>query len=150
VPVGRGDPTVATHLQIGEVARRAGVTIRTIRFYEEKGLLTAASATSGGIRLYTERDVNRLLFVRRLKILGLSIDQIKECLGTISDGSTRRVRVENTVELLTMQREKIDEQISALKGIRGEIDASLEKVRGCLRCTRASCPEQCTSRNLVL
>ena len=145
-----GDAGHAPHLQIGEVARRAGVSVRTVRFYEEKGLLTATGTTSGGMRLYAERDVNRLLFVRRLKILGLSIEEIRACLGALPPESTRREKIERTVELLTMQRDKIDEQIASLKSIKEEIDASLETVAGCLTCARPLCPEQCPSRRLIL
>ena len=101
-----GENNLTSQLQIGEVARRAGVSIRTVRFYEEKSLFSATSTTSGGIRLYTARDVNRLVFIRRLKLLGLSIQEIKACLGTITADSSRQAKIERTIELLTMQREK--------------------------------------------
>ncbi|HEY9594764.1 MAG TPA: MerR family transcriptional regulator [Spirochaetia bacterium] len=137
-------------LQIGEVARQAGVSIRTVRFYEEKGLLAATSTTSGGIRLYTARDVNRLVFIRRLKVLGLSIEEIRECLGTIPADANHRTRIARTIELLTMQREKIEEQIANLQGVREEIELSLAKMDGCLACRNTLCPEQCTNQQHIL
>ena len=137
----RKESDSAPLLQIGEVARRAGVSIRTVRFYEEKGLCSPASCTSGGIRLYTVRDVNRLIVIKRLKMGGLSIGDIKLCLGAIGADSTRNARIERTIELLTLQKEKVEERISLLKGVKGEIEASLETVRGCLRCTAETCPE---------
>ncbi|HEY5639456.1 MAG TPA: MerR family transcriptional regulator [Dehalococcoidia bacterium] len=66
-------------LQIGEVAERTGVTQRTLRFYEEKGLLRPPSRMEGGFRLYSEDDVKRVKHIRRLQdLLGVSLADIKE------------------------------------------------------------------------
>ena len=72
-----------TGLRIGELARRVGTTTRTIRYYEEIGLLpTAGERESGRHRLYTERDVERLREALRLKeLLGVSLDELKELLA---------------------------------------------------------------------
>ena len=67
------------YLQIGEVAERTGVTQRTLRFYEEKGLLRPPSRMDGGFRLYSEDDVKRVEMVRRLQdLLGVTLADIKE------------------------------------------------------------------------
>ena len=67
------------YLQIGEVAERTGVTQRTLRFYEEKGLLRPPSRMDGGFRLYSEDDVKRVEQVRRLQdLLGVTLAEIKE------------------------------------------------------------------------
>ncbi len=67
------------YLQIGEVAGRTGVTQRTLRFYEEKGLLRPPSRMDGGFRLYSEEDVKRVAHIRRLQnLLGLTLAEIKE------------------------------------------------------------------------
>ncbi|MEE8419228.1 MAG: MerR family transcriptional regulator, partial [Dehalococcoidales bacterium] len=89
------------------MARRASVSIRTVRFYEEKGLLEPSAYTSGGIRLYTARDVNRLIFVRRLTTLGMTLEEVKTCLGERPEGPDRKPRVERTLELLRMQKEMV-------------------------------------------
>ncbi len=66
-------------LQIGEVAERTGVTQRTLRFYEEKGLLRPPSRMDGGFRLYSESDVKRVEQIRRLQdLLGISLADIKD------------------------------------------------------------------------
>lgn len=71
----RQDP----YLQIGEVAERTGVTQRTLRFYEEKGLLKPPSRMDGGFRLYSEADVKRVKQIRRLQdLLGVALADIKE------------------------------------------------------------------------
>src|SRR5207245_6594349 len=80
---GEGKSTVpdgdeADH-QIGEVAERTGVTQRTLRFYEEKGLLRPPSRMVGGFRLYSEQDVKRVEHIRRLQdLLGVALAEIKE------------------------------------------------------------------------
>lgn len=139
-----------TLLQIGELAKKAKVSIRTVRFYEEKGLMQHSNTTSGGIRLYTDRDVNRLVFIRRLKLLGLSIDEIKMCLGTFNPDDVRQVRVEHTLELLNLQKQKIAEEMSRLQEIQAEIDDTLKKVSKCRVCGAPTCPETCANYGRIL
>lgn len=64
--------------QIGEVAERAGLSLRTVRYYEEVGLVVPSTRTSGGFRLYSERDLERLLLVKRMKGLRLSLEEMRE------------------------------------------------------------------------
>ncbi len=67
------------YLQIGEVAERTGVTQRTLRFYEEKGLLKPPSRMEGGFRLYSEEDVRRVEQIKKLQnLLGVTLAEIKE------------------------------------------------------------------------
>lgn len=67
------------YLQIGEVADRTGVTQRTLRFYEERGLLKPPSRMDGGFRLYSETDVGRVEQIKRMQsLLGLTLAEIKE------------------------------------------------------------------------
>ena len=68
-----------TLLQIGEVADRTGVTQRTLRFYEERGLLKPPTRMDGGFRLYSEDDVQRVEQIKRLQdLLGLTLAEIKD------------------------------------------------------------------------
>ncbi|GCD32731.1 MerR family transcriptional regulator [Streptomyces chrestomyceticus JCM 4735] len=67
-------------MQIGEVAARTGLSLRTIRHYEETGLVTPSARSQGGFRLYTEADVARLMVVRRMKPLGFTLDQMRDLL----------------------------------------------------------------------
>ena len=66
---------------IGELARRTGVNPKTIRYYEEVGLLPRAARLPSGYRQYTEEDVERLDFVRNAKALGVTLEEIKEVLA---------------------------------------------------------------------
>jgi DNA-binding transcriptional MerR regulator len=72
----------STNHHIGEVAERVGLSLRTVRFYEEQGLITPEGRTDGGFRLYTEEHVDRLLLIKHMKPLGFSIQQMRELLDT--------------------------------------------------------------------
>ncbi|MGW3647812.1 MerR family transcriptional regulator [Streptomyces sp. NPDC000878] len=68
------------HMQIGEVAARTELSLRTIRHYEETGLVIPSARSQGGFRLYTENDVQRLMVIRRMKPLGFTLDQMRDLL----------------------------------------------------------------------
>ena len=65
-------------MHIGEVAARTGLSLRSLRHWEEVGLLQPSGRTDGGFRLYTEADVEKILVIRRMKPLGFSLDQMAD------------------------------------------------------------------------
>ena len=71
------------HMRIGAVSARTGLSLRTIRYYEEVGLVTPSARSQGGFRLYTEPDVARLNLIRRMKPLGFQLDEMRELLGLL-------------------------------------------------------------------
>ncbi|MGA5542429.1 MerR family transcriptional regulator [Mycobacterium sp. NPDC051198] len=91
------------HLQIGEVAARTELSIKTIRHYDEVGLVVPSARSAGGFRLYTADDVDRLLAIRRMKPLGFTLDEMRELLDTLdtlnSPTSTAAQRAEATTYL---------------------------------------------------
>jgi DNA-binding transcriptional MerR regulator len=68
-------------MQIGEVAARTELSLRTIRHYEESGLVVPSARSQGGFRLYTEADVARLMVIRRMKPLGFTLDEMRDLLA---------------------------------------------------------------------
>lgn len=70
-------------MQIGEAAERVGLSIRTIRHYEEAGLIVPSARSEGGFRLYTEPDLDRLAVVKRMKPLGFTLDEMRDLLAVI-------------------------------------------------------------------
>ncbi|WAU83267.1 MerR family transcriptional regulator [Streptomyces sp. Qhu-G9] len=70
----------SVHMQIGEVATRTGLSLRSIRHYEMTGLVTPSARSQGGFRLYTEDDVARLTVIRRMKPLDLTLDEMRDLL----------------------------------------------------------------------
>lgn len=73
----------ARPMQIGELAERTGLSIRTLRHYDEIGLLRPSARSEGGFRLYTADDESRLLLIRRMKPLGYSLEQMGELLSVV-------------------------------------------------------------------
>lgn len=73
------------HKQIGEAAERTGLSLRTIRYYEEVGLITPSARSHGGFRLYTESDIARLMVVKRMKPLGFALDEMRDLLAVLDD-----------------------------------------------------------------
>jgi DNA-binding transcriptional MerR regulator len=72
--------TTERQMQIGEVAERTGLSLRTIRHYEDVGLVSPSARSKGGFRLYTEADVERLMVIRRMKPLDFSLDEMRDLL----------------------------------------------------------------------
>ena len=73
----------AQHVQIGEVAASTGLSLRTIRYYEEVGLVTPSARSAGGFRLYAAADVDRLELVKRMKPLDFSLDDMRDLLRVV-------------------------------------------------------------------
>jgi len=70
-------------MHIGELADRTGMSLRTLRHYDEIGLLTPSGRSEGGFRLYTDDDLRRLLVIRRMKPLGYSLEQMGDLLRVL-------------------------------------------------------------------
>jgi DNA-binding transcriptional MerR regulator len=119
--------TEARTLRIGELAERTGTTPRTIRYYEEIGLLGGASErTQGKHRSYTEADVDRVSEIIRLRdLLGLSLEQLSQLL----DAETARAHLRREYQ----QAEAPAERKRILEQALQHIDTQLELVRGRLR-----------------
>lgn len=87
-------------IQIGELAAIAGMSLATLRHYDEVGLVSPSRRSPGGFRLYSEADVERLLLIRRMKPLGYSVDEMRQVLlavdelergGAVSDEALSRL-----------------------------------------------------------
>lgn len=108
--------------QIGSVAKRSGVPIKTIRYYEELGLLKATGRTGGGYRLFDADIFTRLSFIKRAQSLGLSLSEIKEFLEVHDQGDLPcddvRVKLQDKVA-------EIDQQIQQLQVLKLELEGVL-------------------------
>ncbi|MDQ1218316.1 MerR family transcriptional regulator [Microbacterium arborescens] len=105
-------------MRIGEVTERTELSFRTLRHYDEIGLVTPSARTEGGFRLYTEHDVARILLIRRMKPLGYSLDEMRELLDVVdalaaSPADTElRARLETIRAGATERREKLTRQVA--------------------------------------
>jgi DNA-binding transcriptional MerR regulator len=86
------------HYQIGEVAEMVGLSLRTIRYYEEIELVSPSGRTEGGFRLYTDSDVSRLRLVKALKPVGLSLETMGELVDAVDEFGTGEATDDSAVE----------------------------------------------------
>ncbi len=138
MPVDRG----SGYLQIGEAAGRAGLTQRTLRYYEELGLLKPASRMEGGFRLYSPEDMERIDYIKNLRdVLGFSLAEIKDMvlfedvrsqikseLHHAENPDQRRARLVQLKEVALRQMRIVNEKRQRLKGMRTDIQARIDKI----------------------
>ncbi|HEY8758989.1 MAG TPA: MerR family transcriptional regulator [Candidatus Limnocylindria bacterium] len=122
-----GEPGTASY-RIGELAAKVGMTERTIRYYEELGLLDSVKRLDGGTRVYTDDDVRRLKFIRKLKVLGLSLQEMHELEGMYKTERSNRTVLPRLIELLDAHLSTVDGRISELHALRDEIRSYREHV----------------------
>lgn len=114
-------------LKIGDIARRAELSIDTVRFYEREGLLGRVQRSSAGHRQYDEETARRLAFVRRATALGFSLAEVKSLLTL---RVSARMSCERVRERALSKLADIDRRIAELQAIRG---ALARLARGCER-----------------
>lgn len=110
--------TQGVHMQIGQVAVRTELSIRTVRHYDEVGLVTPSVRSAGGFRLYTEADVDRLLVIRRMKPLGFSLAEMKDLLAALdvlNDTDSAEADRDGAAALLREYCAKTDESAERLR-----------------------------------
>lgn len=115
------EPSPETLRAIGEVQTATGLSARTLRYYEELGLLPGVRRRAGGRRVYGPDEVERLRFIQRLKALGLSLAEIKELNAVYAIGGSTRAMLEHLSELLDRHRSDIDGRIDELSRLRDDI-----------------------------
>jgi len=114
-------------MNIGTLAERAGLSAKTIRYYEKVGLIDAPPRTEGGYRSYANEDIDILCFVARARGLGFSIKECQTLLTLYSD----RSRASSDVKALALAHiEAVDHKIEALQSIRTTLSALATKCHG--------------------
>ncbi len=107
--------TRAGLLQIGQVAERTGLSPRTMRFYEEEGLVVPTARTEGGFRLYSEDDVARFEVIKRMKPLGFAVEEMCELLALLADLDTGTGDRAQLLDRLRMFHEAATARVTALR-----------------------------------
>jgi MerR family transcriptional regulator, copper efflux regulator len=103
-------------LQIGQVAERTGLSLRTIRFYEENGLVVPTARSDGGYRLYSDDDVARLEVIKRMKPLGFTLEEMQQLLTLLADLATADdAEREELFDRLRMFHEAAAARVTALR-----------------------------------
>ena len=117
------------YYQIGQLANILELSPRTIRYYEEIGLLNSVKRIEGGKRIYTDRDFQRLKFITRLKHLGLTLSEMVELEDIYQIHRTNKKVLPRLLELLDGHAVKIDERINSLNKLKADILNYQGKVR---------------------
>jgi DNA-binding transcriptional MerR regulator len=108
-------------LSVAEVRERTGLSARTLRYYEEVGLLPGVRRRAGGRRVYGADEIERLRFIQRLKALGLSLAEIKDLNAVYGIEGSTRAMLGRLDELLGRHLSEIDGRMEELMGLRDEI-----------------------------
>lgn len=107
-------------MRIGELARECNINPKTIRYYEAFGLLPKAARTPSGHRVYSERDLQRLRFIRRAKQIGLALASIRQITTYADTGSCQHLRP-RLKELIAAQLAEIETRIKDLRALQREL-----------------------------
>lgn len=116
-----GRPGTRAGFRIGEVCARTGLSARTVRYYEELGLLPGVRRRAGGRRVYGEDALQRLRFIQRLKALGLSLAEIRELGQVYAMAGSTRAMLGRLDELLAHHLGELDARLAELGALRDEI-----------------------------
>ena len=120
--------TEATYA-IGEISRQVDLSQRTIRYYEEIGLLHSVRRIENGKRVYTDHDVRRLKFINRLKVLGLSLAEMVELEKIYRKQHNNREILPKLLEILDARAAQIDERVAQLATLKKEIREYQQRLR---------------------
>ncbi len=114
--------------QIGEIARSLGVTTRTLRLYEQLGLIDPPRRTDGGIRFYDKEDIRRIKFALKVKELGLSLKQMQELAEIYRRTKTPDTVMPRLIEILAGHVDAIHRKIRKLSSLAREIQEYRKRI----------------------
>ncbi len=143
----RGFSIPETALKIGEVARLVDVPAKTLRYYEEIGLISPARRTDAGYRLYGWRELEQIEFIRRAKLMGLTLEQIRGLIEIAEEGISSEV-LRHLDELLKRKLEETERKLEELRSFRESLleyreRAAIAEEQGACRCAERGAGEFC-------
>ena len=111
--------------QIGSVAEETGLSLRTIRYYEEVGLVVPAERSAGGFRMYSADDVRRLKLIMLMKPLDITLAQMAELIDAIENPECSRSALRDSHEILTQRCEKLRRQLDAAQALVSAVNGAI-------------------------
>lgn len=127
---------------IGEFARYSGINPKTIRYYEEIGLLPQPHRSQAGYRLYADEDLARLRFIQRAKLLGLSLAEVKQLADYANDRQCHSLQ-EHLLALVQEKSLEVDRRLAELAALRGDLHRFRDELAARVRETGAANACQC-------
>ena len=138
----------------GELAKECGVTVRTVQFYDQKGILVPSALTEGGRRLYSGEDLKKMKIICFLRDTGLSLDTIGQLLREEDPGSVISVLLAQQEQLLQEEigerREKLDRLTELKKGLKDTAPFSLETIGDIANTMESKKKLPAVHRNMIL
>jgi DNA-binding transcriptional MerR regulator len=130
-------------LKIGEVARRTGVTLRTIRYYQSLGLIETGHLTRGGLHLYPAEACDRIQFIRDLRSLDVPLSRIRVLLVERKSARTGAEGAREVTAALTRGLAAVEKRMQQYQALRHEMTEALEVLEVCLRCSAMPSRDVC-------
>lgn len=139
-------------MRIGELARRAGIGVRTVRFYEQRGLLRQPERSEGGYRVYGEQDLEILATIRQCKVMGLSLQEVAEVLrlfpadpaaraaGDAADAEEHASCLTSLRQLGTAKLAQLDARLAELDKVRKLLCSAISAIDASLAARRQTPP----------
>ncbi|MBM4359640.1 MAG: MerR family transcriptional regulator [Deltaproteobacteria bacterium] len=132
-------------LSTGDMARITGNSLRTVRFYEEAGILRPERRSNGGHRLFSKLELERLRLITNLRAAGLSLDEIRVLLDLKEKSSSPVAASLALIQAVDHQLAGLEERIAVLTHLRDEFIATRTMLKDCKACTDTGFPEACGS-----
>lgn len=136
---GDGDELLTT----GDMARLGNSTLRTVRFYEQEGLLRSTGRTGGSHRRFARSELRKLEAVTGLREAGLSLDEIRTLMGLKQGMGCPQQASSRVCEAIKTQRARLDARIELLQQMRDELDTALSDMSQCHDCECGDFPNDC-------
>jgi len=130
-------------MRIGDLAKKAGTTMRTIRYYEQLGLIAPAARTKGGFRLYEEDDLRRLRLIKNLQLVDTPLAQLKAFFDQRQRGRVASQIAPGVSRLLQQQLREVETRIAEYRAIQTSLRETIEILDCCSECSLEPGPEVC-------
>ena len=115
---------------IAQVCERSGLSARTVRYYEEIGLLPGVRRSEGGRRVYGDDELERLRFITRLKTLGLPLKEIRDLNAVYAIGGSTAAMLDRLGQLLGAHLADVDRRLDELTALRSQLDTYRKHIDG--------------------
>jgi MerR family Zn(II)-responsive transcriptional regulator of zntA len=130
-------------MRIGDLARKAGTTMRTIRYYEQLGLIAPVARTRGGFRLYEEDELRKLRLIKTLQLVETPLAQVKAFFEQRRRGKAASDIASGISQLLERQLREVEERIAQFRATEASLRETIEILRCCAGCGLEPGPEVC-------
>lgn len=141
--MGSENGSEAKLMRIGDLARRAGTTMRTIRYYEERGLIEPVRRTKGGFRLYEEEELRKLHLIRSLQVLDMPLAQVKAFFDERQQGRTAAEIAPALQDVLREHLREMERRVAQYRAMQESARETIEILDSCGRCPHEPGPSVC-------